>query len=813
MIRPYLAVVIDSFRSAFASRVLWVALGVIYLFLLAVSPIGYREVYTTTFRWTDFANGTRLKGMLAQAINETANPQPGETPRETPAGRIARHLPAELRNNLTKVAEGQEVRIRLDILAEGLNSLYQSDTWYDPEIWANTPRLREWRELEQQPAENLTEDLRNRRDRLRIEAALPGVFESRGARSIALTYAGFTFPAFFQVEKSQFQLLLNHLVLRLIIDWILGFVMIFLGILVTASIVPDMLQPGSLHLLLSKPVSRPLLFLAKFIGGCAFVLVCVTQLIIGLWLIAGLRLDIWNHRLLLCIPVCVFLFSVFFSVSAVSGLKWRSPILSIGLANLFGAACLVIGVGAALSDGFVIERDRITGMTTANDRLIASTRGGHLRRYDANAHRWVDLFPDDTGRSDRIMPPVTLTDGRVITARVRGGRMNLFGSGATPLLLIEDAVNGLPEPTIELPAGTRELIATARNELLAINSGELLITSGRDLRPEGEPAEAAASDGAASTTPSLAESYGAWLPKLIKMVGGPSDGFRSVLPTGVSLATPNAVDVHPSGDHLFAYSGAKLFRFDRAADPLVPGTPSSWSLTARVEVNEPGRAAWLGCLGDAVILLRTDAPPLLYSDQLEPLEISPNLLRKLNDLPVSSLVHCHRRQEAPTSGTVAIQTTDGHLWLLTRTADHPLALRRLRGVTEVEAMHWDQEAERLWIAHHVDRVTAWEWDGTASNSLGVPRSTVTARPALGGWRLLDRFLVTPLRTITPQTGELGETIAAIVSGQNSMQLPFTTAGDLGAVQRYNVWRPVLTCGVFVAVMLTLGAIYFTRTDF
>ena len=130
--RPYIAVIADSFRAAFSSRVLWVALATIYLFLIAASLIGYKEVFTTSFRWTDFSNGTRLKAMLARAINETNSPQSetsSEKSRETPAGRVARHLPSELQDNLRKVAEGQEVRIRLDIFADGLNSLYLNDQW------------------------------------------------------------------------------------------------------------------------------------------------------------------------------------------------------------------------------------------------------------------------------------------------------------------------------------------------------------------------------------------------------------------------------------------------------------------------------------------------------------------------------------------------------------------------------------------------------------------------------------------------------------------------------------------------------------
>ena len=65
---PYVAVIRDSFSAALASRILWVAFAAIWLLLAALSPIGYREDYTTTFRGQDFHNGTRMKAMLAQGV-------------------------------------------------------------------------------------------------------------------------------------------------------------------------------------------------------------------------------------------------------------------------------------------------------------------------------------------------------------------------------------------------------------------------------------------------------------------------------------------------------------------------------------------------------------------------------------------------------------------------------------------------------------------------------------------------------------------------------------------------------------------------
>ena len=54
--RPYLAIIKDSFREALASRVLWVLLLLITFFLLALAPFGFRAEQTTEFRLEDFQN-------------------------------------------------------------------------------------------------------------------------------------------------------------------------------------------------------------------------------------------------------------------------------------------------------------------------------------------------------------------------------------------------------------------------------------------------------------------------------------------------------------------------------------------------------------------------------------------------------------------------------------------------------------------------------------------------------------------------------------------------------------------------------------
>ncbi len=787
---PYLAVVSDSFRAAFSSRILWVAIAAIYVFLFAVAPIGYREVMTTTIRWFDFSNGTRMKAMLAQDIDQS---------KPTPAGQIARALPEEIRANLRKVAEGEEIRIRLDLLADALTGLLEREDWYDATVWKNTTRLRELRELEA-AGSTIDAESRRRLARLRIESALPGVFESRGARSIALTYAGFDFPAVFQIAPDQFKLLLNHFVLRIIIDWVLGFVMIFLGILVTASIVPDMLQPGSLHLLLSKPISRTLLFLAKFVGGCAFVLVCVTQLIVGLWLICGWRLDIWNPRLLLCIPVCVFLFAVFYSVSAVAGLRWRSPILAIGLANAFGALCLIVGVAGGVSDGFITQPDRIESMAVSGDTIVTATRGGALKRFEPTQKSWTSLFPEAPGGGDRILPPVALPDGRIATARVRSGRMNVFGSGATATLLLDQKDDWLPTPSIELPTSTAQLFTTPQGELIALNSSELMVADAAAIKIIDSGASDRSDKAALKVdhnpdTETTEKTSKPLFSKLLKMMGVASDSFRPLAPAQISLVSPRSIAIAADGNSIFIYASGNLVRLDR---PTKPNESGSWTLIKSVILESGNEPAFLRLIGDELILMRSESTPEFYSLTLEK-----NTTRgfdgfDFSKFKIGSAISCDG------FNSVVVVSIDGLAFLLQTTkGSSGVAVSPIGGVSDIDALTWDKGQSRLWLSHHVDQLAA----------IDIAKNEIVTRysPRLTGWRLVDRYVVTPLRTLTPQTGELSETIAAIVSGQSTIELPMIA--EAPPIERYNVWRPVLTCAAFITMMLTIGCVYFSRADF
>lgn len=779
--RPYLAIIRDSFHAALSSRVLWIAFVAIWLVLAALAPFGYQEDLTADFRGArDLADRDRLRALLAQGLKDPELVG-------TPVARLAAAMPEKISEELTEFSEGGETKLRTSEYAEAFNKCLDDESWYDKEAWASTLRLAELRELDELPAEELDESLRRRRARLRIEAAMPGVFATRSAKSISLTYAGFEFPAEFAVDKTRFVGIINQWVVPIIINWLLGFILIFLGILVTAAMIPDMLQPGSLHLLLSKPVSRSMLLISKFIGGCAFVFLCVIQLVVGLYLVAGLRLDIWNARLLLCIPVSVFLFSVFYSVSVLAGMRWRSPILAIGVTTMFGGICFVVGVIGEVFDGFVTGPARIKSMAVVGDVTFASTQGNGLIRFDRETNEWVEIFGSDAISMDRLIPPVVLDGDTIVTSRTKGGRMNPFGSGASDLLVLSADNDWEPEPSLSLPLSTVRLYKAA---------GSLITLSGSSLNQTGiagvleAAGEESEEDQSEETPPETQDVTGGLLGRLGSMLGVAPAGFTSVLPSGISVAPPRVVVVSASGNELYLLTRARLLRFDRS------GKGQAWTLAAEHELEgDPSIAGVIAVSGSVVLVSRAERPIDLFDNET---------LKPIAEVDLSDRL-------LPTSvvgiggGRFMLLTSDGRCRLVTPKSDarEAFVLGGQIGPNAVEAITYDPEESLLYVAHHTDQVDLF--DAADLSKQGV------ISPSLGVWRSVDKYIIGPLRFVIPQTGELGETIGSIVSGKSAMTVRDASGEE--QIVRYDIVRPVFSCSLFIGIMLLVNCIYFGTRDY
>jgi ABC-type transport system involved in multi-copper enzyme maturation permease subunit len=106
-------------------------------------------------------------------------------------------------------------------------------------------------------------------------------------------------------------------------------VIMLLSCIITAFYIPNMLRKGTIDLLLAKPIGRSRLLLYKYVGGMTFMFLNTTFLILGLWIVLGLRSGVWELSFLLSIPILTFEFAFFYALSTLGAIWTRSPIVSI----------------------------------------------------------------------------------------------------------------------------------------------------------------------------------------------------------------------------------------------------------------------------------------------------------------------------------------------------------------------------------------------------------------------------------------------------------------------------------------------------
>jgi ABC-type transport system involved in multi-copper enzyme maturation permease subunit len=141
------------------------------------------------------------------------------------------------------------------------------------------------------------------------------------------------------------------------VGWIqagVAFVLYPLGILLsvfaTASLVPRMLEKGAIDLLLSKPVSRPVLFLSRCLGAFLVTGATLVYLVGGLGVILGLKTGVWNGGFLLSGVVMAIYFGCLLAYLALAGVVLRSTTTSIMIAALVYLVSLVVRAPHANAD-------------------------------------------------------------------------------------------------------------------------------------------------------------------------------------------------------------------------------------------------------------------------------------------------------------------------------------------------------------------------------------------------------------------------------------------------------------------------------
>ena len=102
-----------------------------------------------------------------------------------------------------------------------------------------------------------------------------------------------------------------------------------IGAIITSFYIPNMLRKGTVDLLIAKPIHRAALLLYNFVGGLSFMFLNTVVVVVGIWLVAGLRSGLWARRSSGCILILTFQFAIFYAVSTVFAVLTRSPIVAI----------------------------------------------------------------------------------------------------------------------------------------------------------------------------------------------------------------------------------------------------------------------------------------------------------------------------------------------------------------------------------------------------------------------------------------------------------------------------------------------------
>ena len=106
-------------------------------------------------------------------------------------------------------------------------------------------------------------------------------------------------------------------------------VLIFISIFSTASVIPSVLEKGTIDLYLSKPIARWELLLGKILGSILVVAANIGVFMIGAWIILSWRLGEWNTGFIAAAPVLLFAFIVLYSVIVLCNLLTRGSAVGI----------------------------------------------------------------------------------------------------------------------------------------------------------------------------------------------------------------------------------------------------------------------------------------------------------------------------------------------------------------------------------------------------------------------------------------------------------------------------------------------------
>ncbi len=835
--RPYIAIIKDSFRAAMASRVLYVLLLLITLLLVALAPLHMRETLDWELkREANIKYPDRLLRRIVERRDSVSDPG---------IVRIWEMLPEKTRGKMLEIMErpegegledpdvpGSSPKVIEDIhtyeeLISELNIIIEDPTFYRAEDWNNRNLPDEATALIGQGVDGLSDIRIKRLNRLLIATAVTPTIDSGNSTALDFYYAIWRIPINVSVTHQQFAQTLTS-ELPVYFDKFVMSIGLLIAILVTANMVPETFEPGSLNLLLSKPISRWGLYTAKFVGGCVFIALCAGYLFLGVWVWLGLAMEVWDRAILLSIPLYVIVFAIYFSVSAFVGLLWRSAIVSVILTLIFWAFCFTIGSVY----GFVntkMTNSEFIDLLPVGDQVLAADLLHQVNSWDQPENAWekqieaelgeqgsiafginsyfiplrnVPAFP---GLENFLAPIYDQQNSRIFTSRyefgqfMSSGKKKLFVADADSLKFRE--VGRFPRDTVKIFVTKNGVVAaTSDGDFFRLvedrfqqaydgavvlekpaavttdgDSGESVEKSATAKSEENEsPIEKAKDDKENSAQPKPAE---------------PLDLFQRIGPRNpVSIRSAERVDYSITRDEFVVYQNGTI-KIYRAVD-------DGYQQHASLELDlgfDKNMTTQLAFAGDTILLAFGNGK-IITVDAAQ--------LAERNEYQPESRSAIQQVGGSPSGRYFLVLYRNGNLWMLDTESPGQMRQASVIGQGEISTFAF-AENDQLWVSDNTDRATEYD--------LSTGSKEIRLSPT-GGWiERAYRLVLRPFYKVCPKPGEFYKVVTHLSSSGDTTE---NADVDLNkTLQASDPWSPLWSGLVFMLAMLGLGCLVFQFKDY
>ena len=767
---PYLGILKDSFREALSSRVLWVLLLISTLFLLVIAPFGISDRRATTLpRWA-ITNWPELNRRLATGAEESAPPA---------VRRLWQRLPKELQDRIhAQVATGDSSfnRDLAEAIRRNLNQQIESPDFYTADAWPPGSLPEEAKTLTSTGVEQLDKANRERLHRLLIEASLPGTISADNSNATSVSYLVWTPFDNLPLTRPQLKTLIRGVVAA-VMNLLIGTFGVLAAVLVTAPMITQTFEPGSIDLLLSKPVWRSGVFLTKVLGGGAFIAFNALYFVTGMWLIAGWRFDLWIGSLWWCIPLFVFMYLVFFSVCSFAGVVWRNAIVAMVLTVFFwglgGGISLVSSVMGQVS----LDARKINRLVPGTQGRIGITAQGQVQEWNEAARKWEEVFvgpnklpgPLAALQGDWLGPVQDPTTRRLYASRQAPRRerrgFNLFPPSSNLLFSESDDASRQQEGPA-LPAGPRALFMGEPGQLLAVATDGVF-----ELQvPAGE--------------------------KLSKKVGK----FQFLGPDPrLKLNKDSAAGRDPVSGRIATFSNGEVSLLARQPET------GKFELLARRELTEAVKA-------ERVTISPTPGGIVLALDEGRVLVLDPQSLATVHEFRPSRFDEPRLAETSSDGKHVVVLYMQGTCWVYDTQAQRELpsnfSWREISAVSFEPTPAADGGApagDSLWVMDRGTRRSLYQLDSGSRQKREAPGLEITD--------MLYYYVLPPLENAIRKPVELNEVTTWLLADRDAEPVPDMPEDAQIARTRIDAWGQLRHSTIFMGVVLLLTCIYIARKDF